>query len=243
MKACWLGMWAIVGLCTIAGCGGGDETESVDDAAEEQVERAPSTIKRRELDSLAKVGSYLPPLDEGRVEVAPPSGWRPLPRDSKYLARFVQEEANELPRIVALVDDSPSPEVSEANAENIGELIKPLTAEAKKGKRKVVEPVRPIALGDRVFARHVRIARFNDEPCAIVSLQTVSDSRLYTFELYVPAGSDGSEYAKFVKQHQDAVYATAGRMKLKGDSDAASEPEPTATGEPAGTEEPAAEAP
>ena len=218
MKASLLAVLFLLTCLLGAGCGGKDSGENVGNGDDvEQVDDGSGSIKRRDLESLPAVDAYLPPLDDGRVRLAPPTGWRPLARDTKYLARFVQGEATQLPRIAVTASDSPSPEVTNATEDNIEELIAPLTAKSKEGKRKPIEPVRPIILGDQVFARHVRIARYNDEPCAIVSLQTVHDGRMYTVELYVKAGSDGSEYAKFLKQHQDDAYAVAANLKFGDD--------------------------
>jgi len=239
MKVSWLALlFVLTGLLTV-GCGSGEQGTAgkngdANEGGEQVDEGGSSSIKRRERDSLPAVEAYLPPLDEGRVQVAPPEGWRPIARDAKYLARFVKGDAAELPRIAVTAADSPSPEVTNVTEENVEELIGPLTAKSKEGKKKPVEPVRPIILGDQVFARHVRMARYNDEPCAIASLQTVRDGRLYSVELYVKAGSDGSEYPKFLKQHQDAAYAVAANLKFGDDP----QPAPVPT-----EEKPAEEAP
>jgi hypothetical protein len=228
MKVYWLALLMALSCIVSPGCGGGaaeNGSGSGGTAAETEGDEADgSAIKRRKVDSLPAVGAYLPPMDDGRIRVAPPEGWRPVARDSKYLARFVKGDASELPRIAITVADSPSPEVTNVTEENVEELIGPLTAKSKEGKRKPIEPVRPILLGDHVFARHVRIARMNDEPVAIVALQTVRDGQMYTVELYVNAGSDGNEYAKYLKQSQDAAYAVAANLKF-GD-DPAPVPEP-----------------
>jgi hypothetical protein len=148
-----------------------------------------------------------------------------LSRDAKYLARFTKGEPSSLPRISVVAADSPSPEITNATEDDMPALLEVLTSKSKEGKKKPLEPVRPIILGDQLFARHVRLARYNDAPCAIVSLQTVKDGRLYTVELYVEAGSDGNDYPKFLKQDQDKAYAVAGNMKF-GDESASTIPMP-----------------
>lgn len=228
MKLHWLALGITMVSLGVLGCGGGNSAATSSNGSGsdgEQVEDVGgSEIKRRSLDSLPAVGAYLPPQDGGRIHLAPPEGWRPVSRD-KYLARFVKGEPSELPRITIIAADSPSPEVTTLTEDNLSELIPLLTEQSKAGKKTPIEPVRPIILGDHVFARHVRIARLNDEPCAIVSLQTVQDGRMYTVELYVKAGSDGSEYAKYLKQSQDSVYAVAANLKFGDDPAPTTSPE------------------
>jgi hypothetical protein len=240
MNKNWLWLIVVGSGILLSGCGGQGGASSAGGSGEEQVEEvSTSEIKRREVETLPEVDSYLPPLDEGRVRVAPPKGWRILSRDAKYLARFTKGEASSLPRIAVLAADSPSPEITNATEADMPALLELLTAKSKEGKKKPLEPVRPIILGDQLFARHVRLARYNDAPCAIVSLQTVKDGRLYTVELYVEAGSDGNDYPKFLKQDQDKAYAVAGNMKF-GDEPASPMPTPETESPPA---EPSAETP
>jgi hypothetical protein len=236
MKLHWLALWMAFVSLGMLGCGGDNGAATSSDGSgsgEEQLDDAggDSNIKRREIDRLPAVGAYLPPQDQGRVHLAPPEGWRPVSRD-KFLARFVKGNPAELPRITISAADSPSPEVTTLTKDNLSELVPILTEQSQAGKKKPIEPVRPIILGDHVFARHVRIARLNDEPCAIVSLQTVQDGRMYTVELFVKAGSDGSEYAKYLKQSQDAVYAVAANLKF-GDEPASAPMSPPADEPPA----------
>lgn len=219
MKLGWFLVWTMLLGFTAVGCGGsGSGSGSNGGGDEEQVDEvATSAIKRREVDTLPEVEAHLPPYGSSQLRVAPPKGWRPIARDAKYIARFVKGEPNELPRIAISSAPSPSPELTNASEDDPQALVGPLNEKSKEGKRKPIEPVRPIILGDKLFGRHVRIARFNDEPCAIVSLQTVRDGQLYSIELYVPAGSDGSDYPKFVKQHQEAAYAVAANLKFGDD--------------------------
>src|SRR5262245_25149307 len=64
-------------------------------------------IKHRDVVSLPPVGNYLPPLDEGRVEVAPPAEWNVV-RSPKSLVVFAKGKASELPRIVLTAEDAPA---------------------------------------------------------------------------------------------------------------------------------------
>lgn len=230
MKLNWLTLLLLFATMLSAGCdSGGNGAASSNGSSSEQEqgeEEADGEIKRRTLASLPAVDSYLPPQDSGRVHIAPPQGWRPVSRD-KYLVRFVKGEPSELPRIAVAAADSPSPEVTNVTEENFEELLPVLTVQSKEGKKTPIEPVRPIILGDHLFARHVRLARYNDAPCAIVSLQTVQDGRMYTVELYVKAGSDGSEYATYLKQSQDDAYAVAANMKFGDQPEAAPMPSPS----------------
>ncbi|MCX7427358.1 MAG: hypothetical protein NTW96_17225, partial [Planctomycetia bacterium] len=60
-------VWSLAPLVLLLlGCGGSDGTATPDRTAE----------------SLPELGDYLPPLDDARVEVAPPAGWHVPSRDS-----------------------------------------------------------------------------------------------------------------------------------------------------------------
>src|SRR5262245_45567867 len=79
------------------------------------------TIKRVAADALPDHADYLPPLDDGRIEIPGPKDWQRLPREVKYLARYVKESKLGLPRILVTVDASDFEGLETVNEENIKE--------------------------------------------------------------------------------------------------------------------------
>jgi len=212
MKRVWICSVGLSGLLALAGCGGGgaDVAGTGDAEAETAAEAA---IKRRAADSLPAIGEYLPPLDDGRIEVAPPEGWNVLSRKDKYLANFTKGKANEFPRISVTVAEAPpgADDYSEDNAfESAAATNKRHRAEAKKS---IVEPAKPLVLGEHVWLRHVRNPRFSGEPIAIQSLQTIYGGRQYTVELIVDVKSP-EEYAADLQKVRDLGYTVAAHVKF-----------------------------
>jgi hypothetical protein len=179
---------------------------------------APSSsgYKVRLTEDLPTVGDALPPLDDGRIEIAGPQGWRTLPRNSReYLVGFVPGQASQLPRIVVTVKDPPAG-LEDTTEDNAHQLAESLDAGQRSNAKLVVpEHCLPIILGDRTFVRHVRLARMDGDPVVIQSLQTVAGGRLYSVELICAVNAaDGREYASSLKEHRDQGYAVAANMKF-----------------------------
>jgi hypothetical protein len=191
-----------------------------------------SGYKRRLAEDLPAVGDPLPPLDDGRVEIAGPEGWRPLLRNSKYLAAFIKEGGRQLPRIVATVGDPPADVLDDTAEDNAHVLAEVLDAGLRQDDTKVVpEHCVPIILGERTFVRHVRLATMGGDPVVIQSLQTVAGGRLYTVELICAVNAaDGREYVQSLKTYRDDGYSVAANMKFTaaepGPADATSETPP-----------------
>jgi hypothetical protein len=192
--------------------------------------------KRYASADLPKVGERLPPLDEGRVEFAAPLDWRTLPRDRKYVARFVKgKEDNSLPRIT--VSAMPAPEgVEDVTKENASDFAAAMQEQSKAvAGRKMLEPERPIVLGDYAWSRHVRQLRGRAGDAAVQSLATARGGRLYVIELTVESASDANEdFAQAILAHRNTAYAVAASWKFVGDGAAST---------PAASETPAASDP
>jgi hypothetical protein len=171
-------------------------------------------IKHRDLAGLPPVGDHLPPLDEGRIEVAPPAEWNVI-RSPKTLVVFAKGKANELPRIVVTADAAPAdspPEVTEANAWSIAaERDKRLRG----AKKLVEEPGLPIVLGETVFIRHVRRAEMAHSPVAVQSLETLRAGRRYTVELIAEIDAPrAADYHESLTKWRDFAYAVAANIKF-----------------------------
>lgn len=133
------------------------------------------------------IGDYLPPLDGGQVELPTPTGWTPLPRDSKYVVRFFKDDPNGLPRLEVLVEDKVLGGLSEVSANNVASFAQAVAADL--AGKKLVEPVIPIVIGSTAGARYVMKVELRMSIGNIVAeRQTVlipQGGRLYTVHLLV----------------------------------------------------------
>jgi hypothetical protein len=223
-------VWILGGLL-LAGCGKGGGTS----AGPAQPQNGDSQVKRRAAADLPAVGDYLPPQDDGgnKIEIAPPADWKPMPRDARFLARFVKGNVSELPRITVEAWDSPVPEITELTEENADRLAAALVKQLKQDKKTVPEPPRPIVLGDTIFLRHVRRARLPSGGHVVVqALETVRGGRIYTVELIADIdAARAEEYEASLKKWRDFGYAVAANLKFGGAGETTTEtpaPEPSA---------------
>ncbi|MCU0879036.1 MAG: hypothetical protein MUF06_14730 [Pirellulaceae bacterium] len=242
MKSGWRPAILLVFLAAIgSGCGSGGQAGQGGKGSASQ----PSTaqpggdessaaggLRQRNVSELPAVGDYLPPLDGGKVEVAGPAGWTLLPRDSKYLVRFVKGQPSSLPRLMLYVEDSPNAELTDVTADNAQAwaawLDKDLAPQSQLG---VPELNLPIVLGPTVFLRHVRLASLSGTPVVIQSLQTVQNGRLYKVELVCAVDSPNRrDYEASLKKYRDDGYAVAANMKFSTAA-AAESPLPAPSGE------------
>ena len=202
-------VFAVLTVLIVTGCG----RENTGGTAEKG--RAPA-IKRRTIDDLPPIGEYLPPLDAGKVEIAPPANWNRIPRGSKWLAAFCKGKVSDLPRITVDADFPPPSFGDDVTEDNVDALADALNKQLATERRKVEEPCRPIILGDTLFLRHVRLAQ---GPAVIQSLQTVRNGRLYTVELIADVNAPRhEEYDASLTQYRDFGYAVAANMKFAEDS-------------------------
>jgi hypothetical protein len=213
MNAKLLSWLLLLSACLLAGC-----PQSVSDPPPDPPEAG---YRHRPIDDLPEVEDYLPPLDDGRVQVAGPVGWKPLPRSSRSLASFVKGKASELPRISVTVGDPPAADLGDTTEANAETLAAALDSQVASDATKVVpEACLPIILGDRVFIRHVRLATMAGDPAVIQSLQTIAGGRLYTVELICFVNApDRRQYEKSLKDYRDEGYAVAAHMKFGGAAD------------------------
>jgi hypothetical protein len=217
MKTCRCLLALLLSACMFAGCScSGSSIPGPGPGSGKPPNPVDTTFKRRTASELPVVDDYLPPLDDGRIEIAGPEGWNPLPRSSKYLAGFVKGRASDLPRIVVTVGDPPAAKLADTNEKNADMLAALLSAELRKDTTKrVPERCLPIVLGQHVFIRHVRLASLGGDPAVIQSLQTVRSGKLYTVELFCNVdAADGREYRKSLTDERDNGYAVAANLKF-----------------------------
>lgn len=212
-----------------------DAAPQADEVVEEAADPQQGAIKRRTVDDLPEVAEYGPPLDDSRLEVAPPIGWSALPSSNLFLAGYSKEKTEELPKIHVTVAPSPVGNMATLHEEDADEVAQTLEAElkAENPKRRIEEPCKPIILGDTVFIRHVRLAKLKGTPCVIQSLQTIQHGRLYGVDLIVAVeGRDPLKYESSLTKYRDYGYAVAANLKFRTPPSAAS---PAAAPAPAPT--------
>lgn len=214
----WLRRTAILGgmlaFAICSGCGGGDSGEKGGDKGKPAAEDKPAAtssggLKSVDISKLPAVGDPLPPQDDGRVEPAPPQGWKAAPRDNKFVARF-SRKTGELPRIDITAAVSPFPGMEEVTAENAADFAAKM--EKAPGKRAMIEGFKPLKIGDRIWSRSVRKVKYGSYDSQIQSLSTLVGGRLYTVDLIV-LGQTADE----LLAERDYGYAVAANMKFKPD--------------------------
>ena len=223
---------------TLAGCGKSQPVSSPPVAASASAEQpaenatppAASVAEVVRIDATQlTVDDYLPPLDGGRIEVAPPSDWRPMPRDSKYLVRFYKQDRSSLPRLNVTVEEGEIGGIADATEENITKIALALGEELTAKGTALVEPVVPMVIGTVPCARYVSQLNLklatNTIRAERQTLVVVRGGRRYKIDLLVLPNR--------LLQGKDAAYAVCAGLRF---------PETATSPQPAGKfETPAAE--
>lgn len=217
----WL---AVVVLGALVGCGGSQSAKpntggDSGEAAASGGGDAPKSYTAAELPEMDDRPT--PVMDEGRVQIALPTGWKPLKKNPKFLIAAIPEEstAAKFPRITVAVADPTITEKSSVTLKNAQSIADQLQGQMKKSP---IENCTPVALGENIWIRHVRAVKAADGvgDLAIQSLQTIKSGRLYTVELTVDAKNNPRSsnppiiYEKTLKAHRDFAYAVAANMKF-----------------------------
>jgi hypothetical protein len=192
-----------LGLAACCGCGGRE------------------TIKPRsnipEAAKLPKLGDPLPLLNNDRVQVAPPAGWRVPSRESKWLARFVLSARQTYPVILLAAADCEA--IYDLSSKNADELIKLVRAEIKEKPEdgKLADPIEAFKLKDFHGVTYSRLVKVQGQLMKCVRVETVADGQRYTLEL---RDNDGS-----VEKYRPHLFAVAAGMEFtKGGAKPANKP-------------------
>jgi hypothetical protein len=175
-----------------------------------------ASIRRRDAATLPAVGEHLPPIDDGRLEAAPPEQWAVIPRGTTALMTFAAIRGSQFPRLTINAQDPP-PELAEnLTSDNFEPFLAWQDRNLRETGRQVWEDVLPIVLGENLFVRHVRRAEdASGTPLVIQSLQTVRSGRLYTLELIVEIDAPRAEdYEGSLTRWRDHAYAVAASMRF-----------------------------
>jgi hypothetical protein len=162
---------------------------------------------------VVKVGDYLPPLDEGRIEIAQPEGWEVGARQIGYVAWFHRyKDTQALPHIRITVEITPRDAPQDVTRENVEEFAKWLTVYVKQDlnpDETLIEPVVPMMVGDNAVGRYVRKGRYRGADVEQHMLVTSQGGRLYTLQQLVMRGDLGKKH-----DIRDAAYAVVASFKF-----------------------------
>lgn len=228
-------------LTLAAGCGGDGESPERPSAVDQGPAGTPvvsDEVVEVEAEGLP-IGEYLPPLDGGRIELAQPAGWKRFPRKAEYVARFYEEFASSLPRVLVTASDAATTEA--ATRENLPQLLEQVRQEVGQ-KESLLEAPLPMVIGGRPCVRYVLKVTYHNAPAERQVLVTVLNGRRYEIDLQIKADT--------IQQYKTAGYAVAASLRpldappaAPGAEPAPAEPAPAepAVSEPAPPAEPAAD--
>jgi len=177
---------------------------------------APSTPSREESsailpENLPKLGDYMPPLDDERIEVAPPAGWHIPSASSKYIVRFQTDVQTKYPSIIVTGKDyEPIFRVSKDNVKQFAAQVK--SAES-------LSSVEPIEVGKFIGVTYGKRAKEKQSINKILErlfLDTVVAGRRYSIELRTREGS--------LVEAQPYLFAVANGIKFLKAEPAQEEP-------------------
>lgn len=139
--------------------------------------------------NLPKLGPAIAPIDEGRLEIAPPKNWHVPPRSSKWLARFQAEPGSPYPMIFVTADNSET--LFHVTKDNVNELVEQVRKElrADPDTKRLAEGVQPATVGDFRGVLYRRWGKSSGWVMERWMLETVVNGRRYTFELRCREGS------------------------------------------------------
>lgn len=155
-------------------------------------------------------GDELPPLDDGRLTLAAPKGWKFVPRPSNSLIKFDKGGTLGIPSIDVTVEPSPYSEFENLTKENVVAFAKLRDKEMLENGRPLLEPAKPMIIGGRPCVRYVIAVRVTSRMGSLDAerqvLETIHDERLYSVNLLILEGE--------ILESRDAAYAVAASMKF-----------------------------
>ncbi|MEQ8785562.1 MAG: hypothetical protein RIC55_04655 [Pirellulaceae bacterium] len=155
----------------------------------------------------------LPPLDEDRLELSVPEGWKAMSRSSQYVIRFDRGGSLGLPRIEVEAEDSPY-EFDTLTAENVEDFARVLD-KAVAGPA-IIEPPKPMIIGGTPCARYVIGVRLQTRTGGVLDaerqvIETIYKNRLYRVTLLILEGD--------ILKYRDAAYAVVASIKFQEGED------------------------
>ncbi len=144
------------------------------------------------VDQLPELGDHIGPLDQERIEVAPPKGWYVPPKSSRWIVRFTPSQQMRYPSIIVRAEDYAEIfNVSGANVERFAVQIA-AAFEKNKSTSKQSMTITPIEIGRFVGISYRRRGKapydFKQIIVERLLLDTVAGGRRYTIELQTREG-------------------------------------------------------
>lgn len=175
-------VWPAVVLGLLAGCGAPSDQGS---AANRSSAAKADVAKGRDL---PKLGDYLPPLDRGRIELAPPEGWHVPSASSKYVVRVQKSRTSTYPALIVTAEDYQGEGIFHVSSENVSKFAEQMAAALEKDK----SAVKRFERGKFVGVAHAKRGRVRTPVTRIIEmlcLETVVAGRKYRIELRSEDGS------------------------------------------------------
>ena len=194
MRASWVGdlLCLMVPLGLLSGCGD----------AQQAAPQSRSTGVVVDTKDLPDLGPGIGPLDEGRIEVAPPQDWYVPSRSSKFVIRFQADQTSTYPTIIVTAEDFE--QVLDVSKKNVGDFVKALK---KAGTAKNVAPIEIGSFAGATYRRKDK-AKYDFKMISVDRLfvETVVAGRKYSFELRAREGS--------AEKYAPDLYAVARGIKV-----------------------------
>ncbi|MBN2472985.1 MAG: hypothetical protein JXB62_00155 [Pirellulales bacterium] len=175
-------------------------------------EKAPVLEESRTVaaETLPELGGLIGPLDEGRIEVAPPAGWHVPPRNRQWLIRFTALQNLSYPSILLTAEDYET--VFNVTDTNVDEFARQISAALSKdtSTARLSQGIEPIKIGSLVGITYRRRAQATYKSKKIelerLFIETVVSGRKYTLELRTRTGT--------LDKYRSSLEAVAGGMKF-----------------------------
>jgi hypothetical protein len=200
-------------LVVVGGCSRGSQRGS-----------APKRSTAVNTQKLPELGDYLPPLDNDRLELAPPEGWHVPSASSKYVVRVQKSDKDTYPSVTVTAEDYGGKGVQNVSQENVKEFAAQVADAVNKDK----SAVQPRKIGDFVGVAYAKRAKIRQPVTRILDvlyLETVVAGRKYRFELRSEEGS--------LDKDRPYLYAVVnGTRFLEAASEPRQEASPEAKAEP-----------
>jgi len=170
-------------LAFTAGCGSSDVP-----IRDDRTDDDPPRIERPSVGALPKLEEPFP-VDDGRIEVARPLGWKPetaLRKGVVYLCRASAKAS--YPRIYVLADDYPG--LEGVTADNVQKFASAIRSQLRLEKPNDKREVSAVLIGQFAGAAYSGRGRTeNDRDLDLLTLVTVSRGRKYSLQLQADPGT------------------------------------------------------